>query len=158
MANPTDVPRLDDLFAKLFPCPEGVSLPVVRFGNAMPPRAQRLPQAGSTMETEKRDPFRLSWQDEALGIEVLVVEEEGPQGIEIWASAVGILPELRGKAVSVALQAEKENRFRHVIVPLDKPEGETNCSGKVCFGSAVELREKLGDAVTIDVFLLDEPT
>ncbi len=108
-----------------------------------------------TTEKGQRAPFRLSWQDEALGVEVLVVEEEGAQGIEIWASATATQPELRGHAVSVALQAEKGNQFKHVTIPLDRAGGKTKCSGKVCFGKAAELREKLGDAVTIDVFLLE---
>jgi hypothetical protein len=90
-----------------------------------------------------------------LGLRVFVQEKEALNGLEIWAFVEAVIPGLRGKAVSVALVSEKGDRFKRMTILLDTPKGDADCSGEKCFGAAAELRAKLGDAVTVDAFLLE---
>jgi hypothetical protein len=95
-----------------------------------------------------------SWSDEEeLGIRVFVVEAPGARGIEVRAYAEGVRPELRRKALSVS---EKGHRLARRTVLLDQPgEGRFHCAGSELFGTAAELRQQLGETVTLDVFLLE---
>jgi hypothetical protein len=148
---------LANLFQELFPWPDDVPLPTPRFGKvpACAEKAQALP-VGSHCTDKTRLPFSLDWPDEELGIHVFVREREGPQGVAVWVRADGLRAELLGKAVSVALVSTGRDRFRRLTVPLDQPTNAgQGCTGEGSFGTAAELSGKLGDEVTLDVFLLE---
>jgi len=145
--------------ADLFPCSQDAPLPMPRFGKVplQAQQAQFLPAVGHGAASKDDDALSLSWLDEdELGIRVFIREERGPQGIELRAYAEGVRPELLGKAISVALVAEKGDRFKRLTISLDQPtEDKRGCSGKRSFGTAADLRKQLGEKVTLDVFLLE---
>jgi hypothetical protein len=146
-----------DLFLDLFPSHEDAPLPMPRFGKEPPQQAQSLPGVGPRAAGRVDDLFSLSWLDEEeLGIRVFIKEEPGAHGIEIRVDAEGVHPELLGKGVSIALVAEKGDRFKRLTVLLDKvTDDKRGCSGNGCFGAAADLRKQLGEKVTLDVFLIE---
>jgi hypothetical protein len=150
--------NLGELFLGLFPDSGDVPLPIPRFGKIplQAQQAQALP-AGGSCAAGHEEPFCLSWIDESeLGIRVFVREEQGAKGTELWAFAEGIVPDLLGKGVSVALVAAKANQFKRLTVSLDTPtEDNRGCRGKRSFGAVSELRKQLGERVSLDVFLVE---
>jgi hypothetical protein len=138
-----------DLFRDLMPAEEACSLPMPRFSKTPMSALQSLPENGDS-------PFSLSWADEQeLGIRVVVTAEQGPRGTEIITSAEGVRPDLLGHAVSVTLSLENHKGFKRLTVPLDQlPADRRGCTGRKSFGRVDDLRQRLGDKVCVDAFLV----
>jgi hypothetical protein len=133
-------------FDERFPLPEGMHVPMPRFGRAAPPKAQRLPTRGL-----QAPPASLQWFDEDLRIRVSVRYETE----KVWVDVESDDPAIAGKSVSAALVSEKGNRFIGQLIPLEMGPNE-HCTGKFLFGTLDEVRDRLGsEAVTLDVFLME---
>jgi len=147
--------ELASLFSDALLSPEEPPLPMPRFGKVsiQDQQAQSLPVAGG----KNLGDFSLSWIDEdELGIRITVLAEQGPKEIEINIYAEGVRPEMLGRSISVPLMADKEDRLRRLTIVLDKAaEDKSRCSGKGCFGTVADLRNRLGERVALDVFLLE---
>jgi len=143
---------LAQLFDELFPVPEGVKVPMPRFGRMQPPPAQALPSTGPLNQPlAPPDLERLDWLDSDLGINVFIKY----QGDSVWAFVEGDEPALAGKSASVALVSEKGDRFLSRLVPLERDD-ESHCSGQLSFGTIDEVRRQLGsEKITLDVFLIE---
>jgi len=146
---------LADLLLNGFTGSEEMSLPMPRFGKVSlkDQQAKPLPKIGINAPNKSE----LSWADEDyLGIRVFIVEEEGSKGPEICAYVEGIRTELLGKAVSVALHADKGYGSERLTIQLNEPtEDKRGCRGKGSFGATAEVRKQLGENVVLDVFLLE---
>jgi hypothetical protein len=136
------------------------SPPTPRFGSGVAPEARPLLSPGTQAKAAAGEsPLVLSWPDDALGIEVRVSVEEDLQGPAVVARVEGSGAELPGKAVSVALLEDKGYRLLRWTIPLETA-GESDghrVHGIRRLGGVAELREKLGERVTLDVFLLESP-
>lgn len=140
-SNPSDLIRL----------PKGMKIPSHRFGANPFSEVVHAPVEMERDSSDRRQDFKICWEDQQQGLTVVVQERENGHLIaDAFSSDPGMVD---SAAVSVALIGTTPDQIICKIVPF-KVLQKDGCSGSADFGLLSTAVKELGPQLGLVVFLL----